>query len=146
MAATYTYDPAGIAAKGKDTMRFELGDVMVTDGVKTAYLSDEEITAILNVYPTSWRRAKLALIESVLRRFSYEVDTKIGPLNLGLTARYEAWSAMYKELKAEAQGACAMPSDPTIGKSAPPYFHSGMHDNHGSIIGGRKKCISESEI
>lgn len=146
MAATYTYDPAGITAKGKDAMRFELGDVMVDGGAKSAYLSDEEIIAMLNMYPTSWRRAKLALVESVLRRFSYEVDTKIGPLNLGLSARSEAWSAMYKELKAEAQGACAMPSDSTVGKNVPPYFHSGMHDNYGGTIGGRKKCISEPGI
>lgn len=76
----YTYDPARIGEKGKDRMRFELGDTMVEGGAETTALTDEEITAVLGIYPTRWKKAKLALVESVCRRFSYEVDTRVGPL------------------------------------------------------------------
>ena len=124
----YTYDPARIGEKGKDQMRFELGDTMVEGGPETTALADEEITAVLEVYPTRWKRAKLALVESVCRRFAYEVDTKVGPLSLGLQARVEAWRGMYKELKAELGGYAVPRANPaSIGGGA--YFYTGMMDN-----------------
>ena len=58
----YTYDPAKISENGKDRMRFELGDTMVDGGSETTALTDEEITAILGMYPNRWKRAKLALV------------------------------------------------------------------------------------
>ena len=90
----YTYDPSKISEAGKDRMRFELGDTAVTE--QTAALSDEEITAVLGMYPGKWKRAKLALVESVCRRFSFEVNTEIGGLSLGLQARAEAWQHIGK--------------------------------------------------
>ena len=83
----YNYDPAAVAEYGKDRMRFELGDTMVEGGPDTTALTDEEIEAALSAYPKSWKRAKLMLLESLFRRFSYEVDTKTGPLTLSLQAR-----------------------------------------------------------
>ncbi|MBR1760257.1 MAG: hypothetical protein IJ741_03655 [Schwartzia sp.] len=134
----YTYDGTKIGEKGKDRMRFELGDVMVADGPRNAYLSDEEIEAMIEAHSPSWLRAKVALVESVLRRFSYEVDTKSGSLQLWMSQRYKAWEAMYNKLKAEADGASSMPNDyGVLGASRPPYFYEGMHDNHG-LIGGRR--------
>lgn len=133
----YTYDGTKIGEHGKDRMRFELGDVMVADGARNAYLSDEEIEAMIEANSPSWLRAKLALVESVLRRFSYEVDTQSGPLRLSLSQRYNAWKAMYDKLKTEADAASSAPNFGVKGDRRPPYFYKGMHDNHG-LIGGRR--------
>ena len=67
---TYTYDASKIAEHGLDQMRFELGDTMVDGGVETCALSDQEYKAVIEAYPR-WKRAKLACVESILRRFSY---------------------------------------------------------------------------
>ena len=91
----YNYDPAAVAEYGKDRMRFELGDTMVDGGPDTTALTDEEIEAALSAYPKSWKRAKLMLLESLFRRFSYEVDTKTCPLTLSLQARAKLWKEMY---------------------------------------------------
>lgn len=133
----YTYDGTKIGEQGKDRMRFELGDVMVADGPRNAYLSDDEIEAMIEAHKPSWLRAKLALVESVLRRFSYEVDTQSGPLRLSLSQRYNAWKAMYDSLKTEAEAASSLPDYGTRGKVRPPYFYEGMHDNLG-LIGGKR--------
>ena len=42
MSATYAYDPSKLAERGKDLMRFELGDTMVEGGQDTCALCDEE--------------------------------------------------------------------------------------------------------
>lgn len=132
---SYTYEPSKIGERGKDKMRFELGDTMVEGESETAALTDQEINAILELYPNRWKRAKLALVESICRRFSYEVDTKVGPLSLGLKGRVEAWQAMYEELKAEIGGHSVPSANPgAIGGGA--YFYTGMMDNPASKGGG----------
>lgn len=136
---TYTYDPIKIKENGKDRMRFELGDTMIEGAEETCALSDEEYTAILEFYPGKWRRAKLALIESILRRFSYEVDTKVGPLSLSLRQRVEGWQKMYDDLKAEIIK-CGVPSANPAAISDEHYFFEGIHDNrdlNGTEGGGR---------
>lgn len=133
---TYTYDPARLPESGKDRMRFELGDTMVEGGAETAYLSDEEIVAVLGIYP-QWLQAKLALVESVLRRFAYEVDTRVGPVSWSLSDRYAAWQKLYDDIKTEARAKCALPSDPTVNRSGPPYFRGGVHDNRDLLGRGR---------
>ncbi|MBR1805409.1 MAG: hypothetical protein IJ774_03375 [Selenomonadaceae bacterium] len=57
---TYSYDPSKIGERGLDRMRFELGDVFVEEPEKSAYLSDDEIVAVLES-SASWKRAKLRL-------------------------------------------------------------------------------------
>ena len=101
LARTYEYDPAKIAENGKDRMRFELGDTMTDGGPDTCALTDEEICAALNLYPEKWKRAKLALLESLCRRFSYEVNTTEGPVKLELLGRAKLWRADYEALKKE---------------------------------------------
>ena len=73
MAGAYTYDPSKLSDRGKDLMRFELGDTMVEGREKTSALSDEEYEALLEMNK-NWKRAKLACIESIFRRFSYELS------------------------------------------------------------------------
>ena len=54
---TYSYDATKIGERGKDRMRFELGDIMVEGMEQTSALSDEEYNAILQAYPGKIGRA-----------------------------------------------------------------------------------------
>ena len=76
---TYSYNPADLKGNTMSRMRFELGDTMVQGAENTCAVTDEEINAAIEMYPKSWKKAKLMLVESIYRRFSYEVDTKTGP-------------------------------------------------------------------
>lgn len=139
MAKTYTYDPAKIKENGKDRMRFELGDTMVEGGVDTCALTDEEYDAIMGIYPSKWRKAKLELLRSILHRFAYEVNTTVGPLSLQLRGRFDAWKALYDELSKEISKMAAPSMNRSI-TDTPPYFHEGMHNNprDGGTEGGKK--------
>ena len=126
---TYSYNPAQIGEYGLNRMRFELGDTLVLEPEKTAYLSDEEICAVIES-SSSWRRAKFRLVESLLRRFSYEVDTKIQQAEWKLSQRLDEWQRLYKQLKAELEGEeMATDFGFTGKKSPPPIFVRGIHDN-----------------
>lgn len=127
----YTYDPVKVPEKGKDRMRFELGDTMVDGGSDTTALTDGEIEAALAAYPKSWKRAKLFLLESLYRRFSYEVNTRTGPLTLELQERAKQWKKDYEDLKKEvAAESCSVPWNAAGGSSRkPPYFYTGMQEN-----------------
>ncbi len=129
--ATYTYDPSKIGERGKDRMRFELGDTEVSGEGQAAALSDEEYNAILESYPGKWRRAKLALVESIMRRFAYEIDEKVGPMTLSLQERYESWKAMYDQLKSEVSS-MSVPLANAAAVSNDHYFYEGIHNNPNS--------------
>lgn len=132
MGRSYTYTPENIPACGLDRMRFELGDVMVEGGPDTAALTDEEIRAALEMYPgmDGWKRAKLALAESVCRRFSYEVDTKTSKLSLALGQRAKMWSDMYAALKEEVDAEdVSIPVSVNENQGHKPYFYTGMMQN-----------------
>ena len=131
MAGTYTYDPGMISEFGKDRMRFELGDTMTEGGADTTALSDEEISAALTVYSDNWKRSKLMLLETLYRRFSYEVDTKTGPLSFsGMTERANIWREEYESLKKELKVKAI--SVPILSHSEQtPYFYKGMMRNDG---------------
>ena len=126
----YHYDPAKIKEYGKDRMRFELGDTMVEGGPDTTALSDEEIQAAIESWPGAWKRAKLMLLESLCRRFAYEVDTRTGPLTLSMQDRAELWRKDYEALKKEVSAAsCSVPRPGGSAYSKPPYFYTGMQQN-----------------
>ena len=126
---TYTYEPANIREPGKDRMRFELGDTMVEGGPDTTALTDIEIETAIELYPASWKRAKLMLLESLYRRFAYEPDTKTEKLWLYLHDRAELWRKDYEALKKELEvEACSVPKFGD-GSCNPPYFHTGMQQN-----------------
>lgn len=132
MERKYTYEPEKISENGKDRMRFELGDTMVEGGSDTSALTDAEITAALEMYPGKWKRAKLALLESICRRFAYEPDTKTGPLSFSFGERAKQWREDYEKLKKEVANCCV--SVPCFGvgadgKEKQPYFHTGMMEN-----------------
>ena len=132
--ASYTYEPDKIKEAGKDRMRFELGDTMVEGGAETSALTDEEINAALDMFPGKWKRSKLALLESICRRFAYEPDTKEGPLTFSFAGRAKLWRDDYKSLKKEvdAEGVNIPQSFIGPGCNKPPYFYAGMHHNRRS--------------
>ncbi len=133
---TYTYDPANVKNPGKDRMRFELGDVMVDGLSDTTALTDEEIQAAIDSYPKSWKRAKLMLLESLCRRFGYEVNTRTGPLTLELQERAKLWRADYDKLKKEVSAeSSSIPRFGNASRDKPPYFYAGMQRNERA--GGR---------
>lgn len=129
---SYTYDPANIAAMEKDRMRFELGDTMAAGGADTCALTDEEISAAIELYPRKWKKAKLFLLESICRRFAYEPDTKSGPVSFSFGERAKLWREDYEKLKQEvSKGSVSVPSyglSPN-GQEKPPYFYTGMMGN-----------------
>ncbi len=132
----YTYDPANVRKLGKDRMRFELGDTMVEGGSDTTALTDEEIQVAIEIYPKSWKRAKLMLLESLCRRFAYEVDTRTGPLTLAMHDRAKLWREDYEKLKKEISAESASVSQfAGSGYQRPPYFYTGMQQNERT--GGR---------
>lgn len=126
MAASYSYDPGNLSGETADRMRFELGDVVVENGGQSAYLSDEEIQAMIGGRG-SWNSAKLALVSHLLHRFGYEVNTKVGALSLELKGRVDFWRRLYDELKA--QGNVPPVSGGAGGKRRPPIFRVGQFDN-----------------
>lgn len=132
--ATYTYDPSNIGVAGLDRMRFELGDVNVSDNGIHAAISDEEINAMITLYPSDWKRAKYKIVESIYRRFSYEVTTSTAGVSIQLQARVEHWKQVYSEFKKEAAGATAPSIDSLSTIDSPTgdgghYFKFGMMDN-----------------
>lgn len=136
-AQSYTYDPTQVKSRGKDRMRFELGDVMVDGGPDTAALTDAEIEAALEVYPDAWKRAKLFLLESLCRRFAYETDTKTGPLSFNFLERAKLWRKDYEALKAEVESGSVLPDSELDDYRKPPYFFTGMQENpHADYPGG----------
>lgn len=103
---------------------------MVEGGADTCALTDEEISAALKKYPKKWKRAKLMLLESICRRFAFEVDTKEGPLSFSLSDRAKVWKEDYLSLKKEVSlESMAVPSPPTGNSYKEPYFYTGMLRN-----------------
>lgn len=132
----YTYEPSKVTEYGKDRMRFELGDTMVEGQADTTALTDQEIQAAIDAYPKKWKRAKLMLLESLCRRFAYEVNTKTGPLTLTFSDRAKLWREDYEALKKEVSaGSCSVSRLGNEIPNKPPYFYTGMHQNERVIIG-----------
>ena len=136
---TYSYDPTKIRAGGKDQMCFEIGDTYTEGGAETCALSDEEYEAVLAGLKEggrAWSRAKLSVLEAILFKLSYQVDTKIDVLQYsGLGDRAERWRKMYDDLRKRVTAASSVPTlAPSITETAP-YFHKGMGENPGAIHG-----------
>lgn len=125
--STYSYNPAKLEENGVDLMRFELGDTMVEGKEKTCALCDEEYKAVIS-RNKKWKKAKLACIESIFRRFSYEPDTTTGPLHYAFGDRAKLWQEEYQRLKQELsqEGVSACAVELQTGGGKPPYFYTGM--------------------
>lgn len=138
---TYSYDPSKIRERGKDQMRFELGDTATEGGADTCALSDEEYTAILGGMKDgkkAWMLAKLEVLEAILFKLSYQVDTKIDVLQYGFSDRAERWQKLHDDLKKEVRASASVPVMAKPIRDTPPYFHKGMEENpramHGAAL------------
>lgn len=129
---TYTYDPTKIKGRGKDQMRFELSDTLVDGGAETCALADEEYNTWLEGLADgkkAWMSAKVAILEAIVFKMAYQVDTKIDVLTYAFGDRAELWKKMYEMLKKQLEATSAVPTLdlPTENKS--PYFYTGMQEN-----------------
>ncbi len=135
---TYSYDPARIRERGKDQMRFELGDTVTEGGADTCALSDEEYNAVLEGLKDdkkAWIHAKLAVLEAIMFRFSYQVDTKVDVLQYGLGDRAAHWKQLYDDLKKQVRASVSVPAMASAIQNTPPYFHTGMEENPRAVHG-----------
>ncbi|MBQ3434371.1 MAG: hypothetical protein IJG24_04910 [Selenomonadaceae bacterium] len=125
---TYSYDPTQINDGGLNQMRFELGDCLVQEPEKTCYLNDAEICEAI-AGASSWKRAKLRLIESLLFRFAYEVNQEIREAKWELSDRFDFWEKLRKRLADEIAEEDSVSAFGFLGKRhRPPIFRIGMHD------------------
>ena len=124
MPLTYEYDPTKLNLKGKDLMRFQIGD---TDVIREAAISDEEITSIIAMYP-NWLVAKYKIVENICNRFRYEVNIQKSMNMIDVDARIGRWEELRKELyKQISQGGIISANTTALEKD--PCFEIGMHDN-----------------
>jgi len=134
----YSYNPTKIRARGKDQMRFELGDTLVDGGADTCALADEEYDALLEGLNTgnkrAWLAAKLTVLEAILFKLSYQVDTKIDVLSYDLGARAEQWQKLYEQLRKQILANMGVPTMNEHAARKPPYFHTGMDDNRRAML------------
>jgi len=135
---TYSYDPTQIKARGKDQMRFELGDTCTEGGAETCMLADEEYEAMLvelKEGKKAWLFAKLAVLEAILFKLQYQVDTRIDVLQYSFGDRAKRWKAMYDDLKKQTLAAASVPTMAASIQGTPPYFHKGMEENPRAMHG-----------
>ena len=70
------------------------------------------------------------LLESLCRRFAYEVNTRTGPLTLSMNDRAKLWREDYEKLKKEVLGeSYGVPRFAGVKNNRPPYFYTGMQQN-----------------
>lgn len=126
---TYSYDPTQINDGGLNQARFTIGDVFVKEPEKDSYLSDEEYLAVLST-DDSWKRKMLRLVETLLLRFSYEVDTEIREAKWSLHQRVDFWEKLRKRLADEIAEEDSAAAFGFMGrKQRPPAFWVGQFDN-----------------
>lgn len=137
MARTYTYDPGKLNEKSVDKMRFELGDTTFAPGELTAALCDEEYTAIIKECK-SWKRAKIKCLESILMKFSHQVDISVDGLSYSFSKRVEFWKKLLDETKKTAS--TAVPTANPLALNGElgggPYFYNDMQANPRKSTGG----------
>ncbi len=135
---SYSYDPSKIKARGKDQMRFELGDTdlsgndPLSGSCNTCVLSDEEYEAVLSDLKPgnlAWKKAKLQVLDAIIHKLSLQVDTKIDVLEYKFSERTEAWFNLYHELKSQISNSPAAPSAAPDAVFKNPYFYTGMNSS-----------------
>lgn len=125
----FTYDASKIATDAVSRMRLELGDVPIgADG--SAALHDEEIQLAIDTHKDNWLKAKIMLVEFLVMRYSYEVDTSIDGASWSLNQRYERWKSMLDQLKKQASFAnLNVGLIRRNGGDGGHYFYKDMHRN-----------------
>ena len=113
---TFTYNPAEIVEPTVSRARFELGDIAVEGGIETAFLSDQEIEAILGT-DGSWKRKLFRLAAAVCMRLSYETNWKDDGTSFDLNQRAERWVKLRDKLEKEADLEDCIPDSEAVNDS-----------------------------
>lgn len=151
---TYSYSPEKIRDFGKDQLRFEVGDTVVTGGATTCVLGDEEYVALLrgrdfslshssysspSSHSLEWLKLKLEVVDGILFRLAYQVNTRIDSLSYDLGSRVVQMEALRAVLDAEIEDLerkqYSKSSKPPMKGNKPYYFHTDMHRNHSVRLG-----------
>ncbi len=143
---TYSYDPTKIKARGKDQMRFELGDTQVEGGADTCVLADEEYTAILDGLADgkkAWLSAKLEVLEAIIFKLNYQIDTKIDVLQYSFGERAERWIKLYNDLKKQTLAAASIPTIAPSIQNSSPYFHKDLKSNPRAMQGAEMSTFQK---
>ncbi len=131
----YTYNPEQISEESVSRARFELGDVAVSGGAESCFLSDEEIAAVINdTATTRWKRKLFRLADAVCMRLSYETNWKNDGTSFDLSQRADRWMKLRDKLKAEADAEASLPASGAVKQSLSSadgghYFHRGMQNS-----------------
>lgn len=124
---TYTYDPKLICDKGRNQLRFELGDTAVEQGGMGCGFSDEEYDCFLNeekFSPRAWLELKLYILKCLLNKFAFQVNTKVDVLEYDFTSRVLVWERLRDQLEKEIS-VCQIPIS-TSSRNSKPYFYENM--------------------
>lgn len=127
---TYSYNPSKIAENGVDRMRMELGDTTFAPGELTAALCDEEYNAIIKMC-SSWKRAKVKCLETILMKFAHQVDMSVNGLSYSFSQRIDFWKKLLDETKKTASTGVPTANPLALNgeMGGGPYFYNDMHAN-----------------
>lgn len=75
------------------------------------------------------------MLEAILFKMSYQVDTKIDVLQYSFGARAEKWQKLYDTLKKQVLAAASVPTLAPSVRETPPYFYKGMEENPRAMHG-----------
>jgi hypothetical protein len=133
MANTYSYDPTKITDADFNQMRFEIGDTDIDGKAQTCALCDEEYTALINKAKNdgqSWNYAKFQCLKGIHAKFSFEVDSSVGGMNLSLSDRFKRWDQLYLRMMKQFQYPIANPQSLGVGMpDGGHYFNLGQGNN-----------------
>ena len=126
----YSYDPSKLDRKGVDRMRLELGDTTFNPAELTAALCDEEYEAIISS-TKSWKRAKIKCLETILMKYSHQVNISVDGLSYSYASRIEVWKQLLADTKKTLSTGVptANPNALAGGLGGDNYFHFDMHAN-----------------
>ena len=83
----------------------------------------------------AWLYAKLSVLEAILFKMSYQVDTRIDVLQYSFGDRAERWQKMYDALKKQILATTSIPTLAPSITETPPYFHKRMQENQRAMHG-----------
>ena len=125
---TYSYDPSNVSDFGTDRMRLELGDTTFAPAELTAALCDEEYEVLIGESST-WRRAKIKCLETILMKFAHQTDFSIDGVSYSFSDRRDFWKKLLDELKKDSGVPTCDPLSLSGEAGGDPYFYEDMQRN-----------------
>ena len=94
-----SYVPANLATSAKDRIRLIIGDTAATE-----ILSDTEINYIISLYPGDENRVAIHCVNSIIAKFSQDINYTLGPYSEKLTDRLKQYRRLINDLKDKVAG------------------------------------------